>query len=62
VKKIETKYDEVIITTEDGGHVWKQYDRQGKLRQKQKYMMCSLAEVKRRHPEAMVIKLAVLGR
>jgi hypothetical protein len=62
IRKLDSKYDEVIIRTEDGGFVWKQY-LHGELKQKQKYLLYRLYEVRREHPCAMVITgLPVIGR
>jgi hypothetical protein len=62
IKRIEGD-DEVIFTTEDGGFLWKRYNRRGELVEKCKYLMDRLSDVRRLHPAAQVIRdIPVIGR
>jgi hypothetical protein len=61
MRKITGNYDEVIVTTDDGGLLWKKYCH-GCLVDKQKYLGYSIKEARRKYPAAQVIRLPVLAR
>lgn len=63
IRKLTGTNDEVLYRTEDGGFLWKRYDRRGNLVEKQKYLFYTLSQVRRMRPDAMYIPdMPVAGR